>query len=253
MFDEIKAYYENYDEEGRLLRDNAHLPEYLTTIRYFDKLFTPGSRILDACAGAGRYAFYLANKGHTVTACDLSQHHVNIIKSNPDAHKLADIAVCNTLDLSRFKDNSFDAVLCMGALYHLRDNQDKAKALSECVRVCKPGGIIAIAYITKIGAILTELNDDAGNIDLLVKSAYGDESVSSIFVCAAPHEIESLAAKYGLKKMHHVGVDVIGPIGAKLNNAGDDDFRRYMEFHFEVCEDPSYLGASIHGLWIGRK
>ena len=97
------------------------------------------------------------------------------------------------------------------------------------------------------------LNDDAGNIDLLVKSAYGDESVSSIFICAAPHEIESLAAEYGLKKMHHVGVDVIGPIGAKLNNAGDDDFRRYMEFHFEVCEEPSYLGVSIHGLWIGNK
>jgi len=131
MQNEINEYYKNYDEEGRLTRDNAHLPEYLTTIRYFDRLFAPGSRILDACAGAGRYAFYLANKGHTVTACDLSEHHVDIIKSNPDANKLANIAACNTLDLSRFEDNSFDVVLCMGALYHLSDVRDKQKALSE--------------------------------------------------------------------------------------------------------------------------
>ena len=254
MQNEITTYYENYDEEGRLTRDNAHLPEYLTTIRYFDKLFAPGSRILDACAGAGRYAFYLANKGHTVTACDLSQHHVDIIKSNPDAHKLEDISTCNTLDLSRFTDNSFDVVLCMGALYHLYDDKDKHQALSECVRVCKPGGIIAIAYITKIGAILTEMNDDASNIDILVKSAYRlDESISSVFVCAAPHEIEELAAEFGLEQMHHIGVDVIGPVGEKLNRASDEDFHRYMEFLYMVCEDPSYLGASIHGLWIGRK
>jgi len=51
MLDLIKKYYEGYDEDGRLLRDKAHLTEYLTTIRYFDRLFAPNSRILDACAG----------------------------------------------------------------------------------------------------------------------------------------------------------------------------------------------------------
>jgi len=78
MSERIKSYYENYDEEGRLFRDNAHLPEYLTTIRYFDKLFAPGSRILDACAGTGKYSFYLAEKGHSVTACDLAEHHIGV-------------------------------------------------------------------------------------------------------------------------------------------------------------------------------
>ena len=32
MFEKVKNYYENYDEDGRLFRDKAHLPEYLTTI-----------------------------------------------------------------------------------------------------------------------------------------------------------------------------------------------------------------------------
>lgn len=33
MFEEVKDYYENYDEDGRLFRDKVHMPEYLTTIR----------------------------------------------------------------------------------------------------------------------------------------------------------------------------------------------------------------------------
>ena len=43
MIKQIESYYSNYDEEGRLFRDKAHLPEWLTTIRYFDRLFAPGS------------------------------------------------------------------------------------------------------------------------------------------------------------------------------------------------------------------
>ena len=154
MFEIIKNYYENYDEDGRLFRDNAHKVEYLTTIRYFDRVFKPNSRILDACAGTGNYSFYLANKGHRVTACDLVEHNVNIIKAKPDAQKLEDILVCNVLDLSRFTDNNFDVVLCMGALYHVREKEVRRQAVAECVRVCKPGGIVVLAYITKVGVIL---------------------------------------------------------------------------------------------------
>lgn len=109
MYNQIRTYYEHYDEDGRLFRDNAHKVEYLTTIRYFDCLFSSGSKILDACAGTGRYSFYLAGKGHIVTACDLVEHNINIIRSKPDVDKLCEVAVCNVLDLSRFKENSFDS------------------------------------------------------------------------------------------------------------------------------------------------
>ena len=78
MFERIEDFYKNYDEDGRLFRDKAHLPEYLTTIKYFDRLFAPASRVLDACAGTGVYSFYLAEKGHSVTACDLVGHNIEL-------------------------------------------------------------------------------------------------------------------------------------------------------------------------------
>ena len=252
MSEKIKSYYSNYDEEGRLFRDNAHLPEYLTTIRYFDRLFTSSSKILDACAGAGRYSFYLADKGHKVTACDLSEHHVDIIKANPNAGKLADIRVCNVMDLSGFGDNSFDVVLCMGALYHYRDNDDKRQAISECVRVCKQGGIVALAYLTEIGCVYMELSEDAGNIDELLKFRSGE--LESIFVATTPSVIENIAIGCGLEKAHSIGTDgmVYAAVG-KLNKASDENFQKYMDFHYSICEEPDVVGATLHGLWIGRK
>jgi 2-polyprenyl-3-methyl-5-hydroxy-6-metoxy-1,4-benzoquinol methylase len=258
MFEQITTYYKNYDEEGRLFRDNAHLPEYLTTVRYFDRLFAPSSHVLDACAGAGRYSFYLAEKGHRVTACDLLLHHVNIIRANPAAGRLADVKVCNVLDLSEFADNSFDVVLCMGALYHLRDDADKRRAISECTRVCKKGGLVALAYITEIGCVYSGLNEDAGNIGELLQICEalknGNEDLEGIFMPTTSTVIEEIAAEYGLEKVHSIATDgMIYAAVDKLNKASDENFQKYMEFHYSICENADVVGASLHGLWIGRK
>lgn len=253
MFNKIKDYYENYDEDGRLFRDNAHRVEYLTTIRYFDKLFLPGSRILDACAGTGTYSFYLAEKGHKVTACDLVEHNVNIMKSKQRADMLEEIQVLNVLDLSRYADNSFDVVLCMGALYHVRDKEIRRQMVAECVRVCKPNGIVVLAYITKVGAILANINGDASNMDGLIW-ILDDRDETKFFYRAYPHETEEIAVDCGLSKLHHIGADgIVENLSDKLNAASEENFQKYMEYHFATCEDESILGASIHGLWIGNK
>jgi len=235
MSEQIKNYYENYDEEGRLFRDKAHLPEWLTTIRYFDRLFMPGSQILDACAGTGRYSFYLVEKGHIVTSCDLVEHNVNIIKMKPNADKLVSISVCNVLDLSLFEENSFDIVLCMGALYHLSTEELREKAISECVRVCKVGGIVVLAYIIEHTNII-------------------EDKYVDFFFCTTPSQIERIAVTCGLKKIYSIGTDgIINILGNKLKEANDEDFSKYMEAHYMTCEDESIINASIHGLWIGRK
>ena len=252
MLENLNSYYENYDEDGRLFRDNAHQVEYLTTIRYFDRLFEPNSHILDACAGTGNYSFYLTDKGHTVTACDFVEYNVNIMKAKPDAHKLEEISVCNVLDLSHFSDNCFDVVLCMGVLYHVREKEIRRKAVSECVRVSKPGGIVVLAYITKVGAILANINADASNMSGLIKVL--DDIDETIFFCAYPHETETIAVDCGLLKLHHIGVDgLCENLSGKLNAASDENFQKFMEYHYMTCEDDSIIGTSIHGLWIGRK
>ena len=252
MSDEIKAFYENYDEDSRLFKDKAHLAEYLTTIRYFDRLFAPNSLILDACAGTGRYAFYLADKGHSVTACDLVEHNVNIIKSKPHASKLVDISTCNVLDLSQFSDNSFDVVLCMGAIYHLGSDNEKTQAIRECVRVCKPNGYVVLSYINYFAVIAAELEDGLTNLDELLTD-FGDES-DLIWKATTPAKMEQYATSEGLDVTHNISADGLSFIlRDKVNTATDEIFEKWMDFIYKHCENPFLVGYSMHGLLIGKK
>jgi len=252
MQDKVLKYYENYDEDGRLFRDKAHLPEYLTTIRYFDRLFTPGSQILDTCAGTGRYSFYLAEKGHTITTCDLSPHHINIIKSKPEADRLADIMVCDVLDLSWFDDNSYDVVLCMGAMYHLPSDEEKLKAINECARVCKANGLVVLSYLNYHAVVAAEVNKGLRNLgDIL--SAFEDDS-DCLWKATTPAKMEQYINEAGLELVHNIGADGISFVLAeKVNAATDEVFEKWMEYIYKHCEEESIIGYSMHGLLFGRK
>jgi 2-polyprenyl-3-methyl-5-hydroxy-6-metoxy-1,4-benzoquinol methylase len=219
MTEQINRYYENYDEDGRLFRDKAHLPECLTTIRYFDRLFAPGSRILDACAGTGKYSFYLADKGHIVTACDLVEHHINIIRAN--SYKLAGTAVCNVLDLSNFDDNGFDIVLCMGAMYHLPSDDEKVQAIRECTRVCKPDGLIVLSYLNYFAAVAAEVSK--GLVDLDETLAMFEDGSDCLWKATTPAKMERYMKEVGIEILHNIGADGLSFVIAEKVNAADDE------------------------------
>lgn len=94
--------------------------EYLTTIKYLDKICPKQVKLLDACAGTGAYCLYLAEKGHVVTAGDIAPSNVSIIEEKQRKNSiLHDIYTGNVLNMSQFEDANFDIVLCLGAIYHL--------------------------------------------------------------------------------------------------------------------------------------
>ena len=72
--------YENYREEERLSTNNARRIEFITTVRALDELIVSKKKILDCAAGTGVYAFYLADRGHEVTATDITPRHIEVIK-----------------------------------------------------------------------------------------------------------------------------------------------------------------------------
>lgn len=247
MLSKIEKYYESYDENGRLQRDNAHKVEFLTTIHYFDKLFKDNSNILDACAGTGVYSYYLADKGHHVTACDLVAHNVNIMKNNKNAEKLKEISVCNVLDLSSFPSHSFDVVLCMGALYHLKSDSDRKKAILECCSVLKPDGLLILAYLNKFACIVENVNIGLTNMDEALAILY-DKS-DFVFTMTTPAKMLELSDECSLDTICSIGTDGLAyVISNKLNTANQDAFNKWMEYHLATCEEPSILGSSMHGL-----
>lgn len=254
MLDKLINYYEfEYNEDERLKKDRAHTVEFLTSVRYLDKALRKNSKVLDACAGTGIYSFYLAKQGHQVTSGDIVEHNVSIIKEvQVQSPLLNEIYTGSVLDLSRFEENSFDAVLCMGALYHLKDENDREKAVKECLRVLKKGGIFAASYIDKHAVILHNYEEQLENIDELLE--YNVESFREVFYGSTPEEITDLMHNAGLKTLYNIATDGVSYIiKSKINNSSDENFHKWLQLHFDNCENESLLGYSLHALYLGFK
>ena len=80
MEPDLNQFYENYDEEGRLLSRAGNV-EFVTTMHFIDKYLTPGARILEVGAATGRYSHSLARRGYRVDAVEYVQHNIDIFNS----------------------------------------------------------------------------------------------------------------------------------------------------------------------------
>lgn len=253
MENDIINYYNEYDENGRFFRDNTHQLEFITSMTYFRKLFKEGAYILDGCAGTGNYSFKLAELGYKVVAGDIVPHNVDIIRRKQDENPiLHDIYTGSITDLSRFKNETFDIVLCMGAFYHI-DSEQRKIAISECLRVLKHKGLLAISYINNTAIAVYNLSDRLENMDD-VFNWYRNKTMDGLFLHMSPLEIEQIAKDYKTKVVTHIATDGISYLlSNKINDAYKNDFEKWVKFHLQTCEDKNLLGYSLHGLAIMEK
>ncbi|MEK3900177.1 class I SAM-dependent methyltransferase [Paenibacillus sp. FSL R7-0179] len=251
--DAIIDYYDSYDEEGRLFRDNGHQIEWITTMSYFKKLFKPDAYILDGCAGTGNYSFQLAELGHKVVAGDIVPHNVDVIREKQRIRPvLADMYTGSITDLSRFDSGVFDVVLNMGAFYHI-GNEDRQLAMTECLRVLKPGGLLAVSYINNAAVSVLSISDGLRNMEDVL-TWHTSQTKDGLFLHMSPQEMEHMASAYHTEIVAHLGTDGIGYLLANhINGARPEDFEHWLQFHLRTCEDKSLLGYSLHALVIMRK
>lgn len=259
IMEEVIEYYNSYDEDGRLERDNFHRVEFLTTVSLMDKYIKPGSRIFDVSAGTGRYSFYLAGKGYEVVSGDIVQKHVDMIREKNALNPLLkDISVMDARDLSRFQPESFDAVLCMGPLYHLGSRQERVNVIKECLRVLKSDGLIFAAYVNRHAVFINEMNKvdkvPHGYMDDILNKGYQDVKKAEVFCFSVPQEIEEIMTELKVDKVCNAAADGIGHMmTGRINGYSREDFDYWMNYHIRYCTDPHLLGYSLHGLFIGRK
>lgn len=96
----------------------------------------PGAKTLDIGCGTGLACGPLVDNGFSVTGVDPSQPMLERARRNfPSAS-----FVVGTAEALPFADASFDAVLSAQSFHWF----DREKAMSEAVRVLRPGGIAAI-------------------------------------------------------------------------------------------------------------
>ncbi len=127
-------------------RGDANVPFYLTALRaVFSECNLNGDlHILDAGCGSGTKSLLLANQGFRVTGIDVSPEMLQKAQEKAltvELNKRTEFQSGNLISLS-FADEVFDCVLCWGVLMHIPDVET---ALSELIRVLKPGGFLVIS------------------------------------------------------------------------------------------------------------
>ena len=253
--------YSNYKEE-RFSTVNAGKVEFITSARAISEIIEPKSNILDCAAGIGAYAYCLHDEGNSVTALDITPRHIEIINENKGGRNIA-ASVNDARDLAAFDDESFDAVLCMGPLYHLTDLDDRVKCLSECKRVLKTGGVLISAYINRFFVIPQIISQDkkfinGDIIEQLLESGSMSHDDEFCFWTDAyfttPEYMESVYKEMDLNIVDHIAADGISRfIKDALNGMDDNEFKIWCDYHYSTCREKSMLGISNHGLIFGRK
>lgn len=252
----IESFYGSINEDIRLKQQNANKIEFLTTVKYLEDIIEPHSKILDACAGSGIYSFYFAEKGHFVYTGDLLESHVkDIRRTQKNGSQLQEIFVGSILNLSQYDDNSFDVVLNLGSYYHLLDENKRYQSLRESIRVLKNGGIYALAYINKYANIIKYREmfvEEFKLLDEYLEKGYHYKN--EIFFVTTPEAVENEVNKHELLIENNIATDGMKFIVRDtVNKLSVDEFSKWLDFHFQTCEDKSILGASEHGLIIARK
>src|SRR5690349_7412052 len=143
------AFVRHYESgvERRRLDDSLEL---VRTLVLLEAALPPApARILDVGGGPGVYASHFAAAGYEVKLVDVHPLHVD------QARALGGFeAVLGDARRLDEPDESADAVLLLGPLYHLTERSDRVCALQEARRVVRPGGLVAAAAVSRFASLL---------------------------------------------------------------------------------------------------
>jgi SAM-dependent methyltransferase len=159
---EILEYYGAGQEEQRLTASPGRL-ERIRTWEIMGRYLPPApARLLDVGGGTGVYALPLAARGYQVHLVDPVAGHVERARALSNASEAplasAEIGDARALDA---RDETFDAALLLGPLYHLTERGDRVKALAEARRVLVPGGLLMSAYISRFASACDGIREGA--------------------------------------------------------------------------------------------
>ena len=255
-----KFYKEICIEDERLTKDKMHKIEFITTTNYIEKYLKPGNRILEIGAGTGAYSLYYANKGYTVDAIELSKSNVEVFKTKITKDLDVNVIQGNAVDLSLYKDNTFDITLCLGPLYHLFKEEETTLAIKEAIRVTKPGGKIYLAFILFDLTMLTwgfkekNVYENYGENKQRSENFKPNNAEELIFNMRYFEDIKKLIKSFNLKTINYVATDGIGRvIKDEINQMSEEEYNLYIKYHLSICEREDLIGYSGHILAILEK
>ena len=256
--DIVTSFYDDYDEDSRVDVTRQGQLEYLTTMEYIHRHAPAGGKLLEVGAGTGRYSIALAREGYDVTAVELVEHNLSVLRekgghlTNLMSHQ------GDALDLSRFADGAFDMTLVLGPMYHLYAPAEVRTAIREAIRVTRPGGVLIFAFLS-VYAIMGN-NYLKGNARYGIQENFGPDFQvlhfpEQLFTGYDIAEFEALFEAFPVRQLTTAAADGILELasGRRDFDLPDEEFEGWVRYHLATCEKRELLGQSSHLLYICRK
>ncbi len=213
--------------DGKIERERTH--------ELLDRFLPPvPATVIDIGGGTGKHALWLARRGYKVHLIDIVPIHIEIARQESalqPQYPLASAEVGDACSIDR-DDNSVDAALLFGPLYHLTDKQDRLKALSEAHRVLKTGGVLMAVGISRFASTLDGLRSEFLKDPIFVEIVNGD-------LKNGHHQNPTGNPKYFMDTFFHHPDE----LKAEATEAGFSDSRVYG------VEGPSWLAPDIDEWW----
>jgi SAM-dependent methyltransferase len=257
---EILAHYAEGRERGRLTRKPSL--ELLRTRVLLERFLpAPPARVLDVGGASGVYASWLSGRGYQVHLIDPVPLH----REQAMADGRFSVADGDARSLAE-GDDSYDAVLLLGPLYHLTERVDRMRALNEARRVTRPGGIVAAAVISRFASTFDGFF--RGFIDKPEFAALMAETLKTgqhrnpdadpgLFTTAYFHDKAGIASEIsdsGLRLLDLLPVE--GPLqwAPGIQDRLSDPVQRQLilDTLAAIEHDPAIAGATAHLLAVGQ-
>jgi SAM-dependent methyltransferase len=133
----------DYDRFSRYMEDSAR--------QYYERLdIPPGAKLLDVACGSGQLALMASREGFDSTGVDIAENLIERARERSTAEGLNARFEVGDAEALPFSDASFDVVVSLiGAMFAPRPEL----VARELLRVCVPGGTIAMANWTATGFV----------------------------------------------------------------------------------------------------
>jgi SAM-dependent methyltransferase len=151
----VVQHYESIREEDRISAGLNQLELLRTQEILMRYLPAAPATVLDVGGATGVHARWLAEAGFRVHIVDVAPRHV--AKAQGDLGALGVTAEVGDARRLAADKATYDVALFFGPMYHLPDRADRLAAFGEARRIVRPGGLIAVAAISRFASLFDGL------------------------------------------------------------------------------------------------
>lgn len=259
--------YNTGKEKGRLHKGIGLVEFERTKEILAEMLPSPPAVIYDIGGGYGEYSYYLGSLGYDVYLYDIAEKNIEMSYELAQEYgvtiKCAEVADARSIGRP---DESADAILLFGPMYHIMEKDERRLCLRECFRLLKKGGILFTAGITKFATALKYvcaydykpmIDDDEfyKSLEIEVKTGIHTKKPMGLAKFFDPKELGSEIESAGFIDVDLRGI--MGPTTAirNLDEAWQNEKKResIMRIVRLFEKEESIMGLSTHFLVISRK